>query len=442
MAGTRSVRITISQVFRLLDLVSHPDKLREDARDLGTFWSRHRRALSQRQTFNIPALGALRPVGGEDDEYGGFWRTAVSTLRSQPTPSILFIPLELSLASRLDQLQPSLQSVLDESLGKNEDLVENRQVSGRLRIYPPGVGVSRIAITLTFKKEVHVEAVAQIAHDIEELVFINPADKDSGKPCEALLQETIDEVVKFLFGEEYLDQERRWRPPDTIYSFPGVTGEGMEESVSALAYLLYMTVGNEEFESESGLEQRLLSALRSKHWITDKVLALASQRGFLFMIGDAYAAGRKNKQQRLREWLAETSELIWVASYAAQGFAENIGEIAQLRLLNDEYLPDKGPNFANLEALLQSMRSVLRAIEVARSDVRKLGEGLLGLLARDLWRSNNSVNAEEFRVDMQYISEWLKNSTDQKMKDLLACADDIVKLADLFLPVSWGKLPN
>lgn len=398
---------------------------------MAAVWTRQRRVLNKRQSFNVPSLGTFKPVGDEAGEYQGFWRTAVSTLRDKAAPSLLFMPLELSFTERLNQLQPSLESVMDESLGKNEDLIENKQVSGRLRIYGPGVGISRISITLTFKTAVHVEAVAQIAHAIEQLAFVDLQKKaDPGKPCEALLQETIEEVVRFIFGEEYMKQELRWRPPETVYSFSGVEGTSMEENVPGLAYLLWMTVGNEE--SESGLEQRLLTSLRSKHWITDRVLALASQRAFLFLIGATYAAGRKRKQQQLREWMMETSELIWAAAYAGQGFAENINGIASLRLLDDSYLPDTGTEFATLEGMLESMRSVLRAIEVARSDIRRLGEGMLTDLARDLWRSNNHVKLNDFLSDMNYVIEWLKSSQHPKMKDLLRQAEDIVKLANLF----------
>ena len=138
----------------------------------------------------------------------------------------------------------------------------------------------------------------------------------------------------------------------------------------------------------------------------------------------------------------ETSELIWAAAYAGQGFAENIAGIARLRLLDDNYLPDTGTEFATLEGMLESMRSVLRAIEVTRSDIRKLGEGMLTVLAKDLWRSNNNVKSEAFLADMNYIIEWLRSSEHQKMKDLFRCAEDIVKLANLFSPLSWGKTRN
>src|SRR5205807_8365532 len=98
--------------------------------------------------------------------------------------------------------------------------------------------------------------------------------------------------------------------------------------------------------------------------------------------------------------------------------------IASLRLLDHQYLPDKGTNFAALEGMLESMRSVLRAIEVARSDIRRLGEGMLTVLAKDLWRSNNNVKSEAFLADMNYVIEWLRTSEHQKMKDLLRCSED------------------
>ncbi|HKV95804.1 MAG TPA: hypothetical protein VJW20_24900 [Candidatus Angelobacter sp.] len=325
---------------------------------------------------------------------------------------------------------------MDESLGKNDDLVENKQVSGRLRIYPPGVGVSRIAITLSFKKAVHVEAAAQIARDIEQLEFIDP-DEGDGKRCETLLEEAIDEVVRFLFGENYLKQERRWRPPETVYSILGYECQELESNIPALAYLLWASVGNEE--QEFSIESRLIKASQSKHWNTDRILAVASQRASLFLIGSSYAVGRRKKQQQLREWLIETSELVWAACYAGQGFADKISALARLRRLNDEWLPEKGEYFQSLEALLQSMRNVFRAVETMRSNVKALGEGMLTVLARDTWRSNNAVKADMVVADLEYLIKWLRSSEDSRMKNLLKCAEDLVELSNLFRLPTWGK---
>jgi hypothetical protein len=296
--------------------------------------------------------------------------------------------------------------------------------------------VSRIAITLTFKKAIHVEAVAQIARDIEQLEFIDP-NEGSGKRCETLLEEAIDEVVCFLFGEQYLKQERRWRPPETIYSILRYAPRCLLEDIPALAYLLWASVGNEELESS--LESQLVKASQSKHWSTDSILAIGSQRASLFVIGSPYAAGREKKQQQLREWLIETSELVWAACYACQGFADKISALSRLRRLNDEWLPGNGDSFQSLEALLQSMREVLRAVEVMRLNLRALGEGMLTVLARDIWRSNNMIKADSLVSDLNYITEWLKSSQDPKMKILLKCAEDLVELSNLFRLQSWGK---
>lgn len=79
------------------------------------------------------------------------------------------------------------------------------------------MGVSRIAITLTFKADINIETVGQIARQIEQLAFVDPAGENA-QACEALLQDTIERVVRFLFGEEYLLPDRRWRPPEIVYS--------------------------------------------------------------------------------------------------------------------------------------------------------------------------------------------------------------------------------
>ena len=136
MQGARSIRITISQVFRLVDLVTSPKQLREDALEFANLSQRYRRNLSSRKKFDIKGLGSLKPVGGQPDEYEGFWRTAVPALRDIASPSILFLPLELSLTDQLNKLQPSLSSVLEQSLGNNEGLVEtfrSRGVCGSTR---------------------------------------------------------------------------------------------------------------------------------------------------------------------------------------------------------------------------------------------------------------------------------------------------------------------
>lgn len=429
--GAKSIRITISQVFRLVDLVTSPKQLREDAREFADFSHRYRRSLSSRKTFDIKGLGSLKPVGGEADEYSGFWRTALPALRDVASPSILFLPLELSLTDQLNKLQPSLSSVLEQSLGKNEDLVENKQVSGRLRIYPPGVGVSRIAITLTFKTDVDIETVGQVARQIEQLAFVDPAG-GSEQACEALLQDTIEKVVRFLFGEEYLIPDRRWRPPEIVYSILRYEGQSLEQNVPALAYLLSFTPGNQEMESS--MEARLRTALRSKHWTADGILALASQRASLLVIGASYAAGRIKKQKQLREWLTEASELVWAECYVAKVFAEEIGKFAALGLLDDEWLPGSGEKFNELESMLQSSRSVLRAIEVTQTNIRDLGEGMVTILATTLWWANNEVNQDVLLAGLSYIAEWLRSSDDRQMKSLLRCVEDVKKLSDLFKP--------
>jgi hypothetical protein len=107
--------------------------------------------------------------------------------------------------------------------------------------------------------------------------------------------------------------------------------------------------------------------------------------------------------------------------------------------LNDEWLPGNGDSFQSLEALLQSMREVLRAVEVMRLNLRALGEGMLTVLARDIWRSNNMIKADSLVSDLNYITEWLKSSQDPKMKILLKCAEDLVELSNLFRLQSWGK---
>ena len=190
LPGGKFIKISISQVFRVTDALVSPNKLRKEARPFQKYLTKHRRSRNNRQRFLIDGLGELKPVGGESEENNGFWRTAISGSREETSPPLVFIPFELSLSDRLTRRKMMLESVLHESLGASDGFVQNRQVSGRLRIYPTGVGVVRINIALQFKESIHVSAVAQIAHDFEQLLFVSP---DGGtQACESILLDVIE----------------------------------------------------------------------------------------------------------------------------------------------------------------------------------------------------------------------------------------------------------
>jgi hypothetical protein len=223
-----------------------------------------------------------------------------------------------------------------------------------------------------------------------------------------LLLDVIESVLNFLFRDKYLLQEARWRPAETIYSVQPYQPARLEQSLGLLAHLLAAAPGNEE--SRSATETRLRAALKTKHWTMDSVLALASQRVSLFLLGPVHAAGQENKRKQLLEWLTETSEVVWVAAYAAQAFVEQIEAIASPGVLDDSWRPNEGENFAYLSALIENTKIVLQAIDIARRDVQKLGAGILSRTAADVWKYNNSIRIEPLREALVFIAKWLETA--------------------------------
>lgn len=440
LPGAKSVRITISQVFQVTDLITSPERLRKDARKLHGLMAKQRRARNRGQSFTIANLGELRPVGGEDEQNQGFWRTAIATSFGKLAPTVQFVPFELSLTERFNKGELSLQSVLNQSVSliqsvplihsvaSAESQIVNKQVSGRMRIYPPGVGVTRITIALTFADAVQVQSLARIAHDIEQVVVVDPSS-GTGQRIEQLLLDAIQDVSRFLFAEEYLERDLRWRPPETVYSFGRYEGATIQNDVATMAFLLSRTADNDE--SEESLAKRLGTALQSKRWTADGILALVSQRASLFLILAAESAGQENKRKRLLEWLSETHELVCAAVYSAQAFSGEISKMADQRLLNDGWLPSAGQNFADMESLFQNMLIILRAIDTSQRDIRSL-DPVLVPVANEVWQLHNGMDAPKLQKDLQYFVEWLSTSEEKRMLDLAACVRNIAKLAPLF----------
>lgn len=428
LPGAKSVRITISQVFQVTDLITSPERLRKDARKLHGLMSKQRRARNRRQSFTIANLGELRPVGAEEEQNQGFWRTAIATSFGKLAPPVQFIPFELSLTERFNKGKLSLQPVLNQSLRGAESLIVNKQVSGRMRIYPPGVGVTRITIAITFADAVHVQSLAEIAHDIEQVLFIDPSSGTEQR-IELLLLDAIRDVSRFLFPAEYLDRDLRWRPPETVYSFGRYEGASIQNDLGTMAYLLSMTADNDE--PEESLAKRLGIALQSKRWTADGVLALVSQRASLFLILAWEGAGQEGKRKRLLEWLTETHELVCAAVYSAQAFSDEIRKMADQRLMNDEWLPSAGQNFDYMESLFQNMLIILRAIDTAQRDIRSLNP-ILVPVANEVWQFHNGIDAQKLQKDLQYFVDWLTASKEKRMLDLAACVRNIAELAPLF----------
>lgn len=404
LPGGRFIKISISQVFRITDALISPKDLRAEARTFHRYITNHRRSRNSRRSFQIESLGELKPVGSQAEENGGFWRPAISTSYEKAAPRLLFVPFELSLSTRLERRRALLDSVLEDSLGTRDQNVVNRQISGRLRIYPTGVGVVRINIAIEFKEAIDVTASVQIARAFEQLLFVDA--EGNIQPCETLLLDVIQSVTRFLFRDEQLQKETRWRPAETTYSLKSYHSKHLEKQLSTLAYLIAAAPGNEE--ERSSLEVKLKSAMGTSDWQLDGVLAIASQRSSLFLIIPSVATGLENSRKQKLEWLTETSELVWVTSYAAQAFIERISSSTAADFLESSFSSDLDGTLMYLSSLFETTRHVLLAIEAAQRDLRKLGPGVLGRIASDVWKWSNPVRKDTLRGALESVRFYLR----------------------------------
>ncbi|HKH45524.1 MAG TPA: toll/interleukin-1 receptor domain-containing protein [Thermoanaerobaculia bacterium] len=392
LAGTRIVQIAISQLFQMVDLLTYPDSVRarglfKAIRDPNAM----RRALNRPLEIQVGNLGKLRPVAIAQDR---FWRGSVPDLRLPGTSPLFFLPFELSLSGRLAPgFAPGsdLAAVLGDAAGR----VENHQVGGRLRIYPPGTGAVQVAVTLTFREAVDVEAVARVAQHVEDLLFVDPAGPP--KPPSELFFDVIDQVDKafFLQGKE----DRRWQPPQTVYSLRDAGSSDPAPWIPELARLMSLAPGNEE---QTGfLESRLREALRSSSWRTERTLAVAGQDVALLIAG---LEPRDKRIGRL-ELLAETRELVSAAAYAEQAFIQELDQIVGEGQLAAGWLPGQGTGFDYLLRLLETMGEVLRAISSLRF-LEKLPVRVLNAFAREVWTYSNPVRPSLRRQRLDEVERW------------------------------------
>ncbi|HYU36074.1 MAG TPA: toll/interleukin-1 receptor domain-containing protein [Thermoanaerobaculia bacterium] len=392
LPGTRVVQIAISQLFQMVDLLTYPDSVRargflKAIREPAAM----RRALNRPLEIQIGNLGKLRPVAIAQDR---FWRGSVPDLRRPGTSPLFFLPFELSLSDRL-ALGFAPGSDLETVLGAAGGLVENHQAGGRLRIYPPGTGVVQVTVTLTFREAVDVEAVARMAQHVEDLLFVDAAGQ--AKPPSELFFDVIDQVDKALFLQG--NEDRRWQPPQTVYSLRDAGSSDPAPWLPELARLMSLAPGNEQ---QAGfLESRLSEALRSSSWRTERTLAVAGQDVALLIAG---LEPRDKRIARL-EVLAETRELVSAAAYAEQAFIEELGQIVGEGRLDASWLPGQGTGFDYLLRLLETMGEVLRAISSLRF-LERLPVRVLNAFARDVWTYSNPVRPALLRQRLDEVERW------------------------------------
>jgi hypothetical protein len=434
LVGVRTVHISISQMFRMADLLICPESVRAQRfHEVITNPAKLRRALNRRSQFPLGRLGSVKPVAMITDQFNSFWRVGVPDLRRPSRERVCFLPFELDLTSQLAELSCAPGSILDDVIGQVDCLVENRQISGRLRIYPPGVGVVRLGLTFRFRSAVHVKTIVQIAQDIEDVLFVDPAGVE--KPCQQVLLEIIDEVSDCLFLDQKLaHEERRWLPPETVFSLRDDAGFKLEDNLEALSRLLASAPGNGQAQKSLGASLR--RALRSPHWQRDQIFAAAGQRVSLFFVGSSFASGKKQKQGRLLEWLIETGELVSAAAYAEKCFVEELEKLADLRLLDESWMPGRGAQFAYLLRLVQTMKIVLQAIAETRSHLQNHGAGVLMSFAKDIWAYNNPVRHSAVEDALAYVAGWASQACQRgesaEMDELIRCSAEINALSSPF----------
>ncbi len=433
--GTKTIQVEVSQLFRIADLLIQPENVRaKKFYDTITNIDKMRRTFNKCATFKIGELGELKPIIASKYVCDNFWRMGVPDFRFTSN-ALCFIPFQLNfLQSKiLYELNIIPDSILESSLLKGWDSIQNKQISARLRIYPPGVGVIKLKMVLSFKNAVNIEIVSQIARNVEELLFVDPDGLK--KPCETLFLEIIEEVIQNMFLEEgFSYDERRWRPPNTTFSFRDDFGFNPEENVDELAYLLSLAPQNQE--NIRFLRNRIFKMLKSPHWKRDKIFTVVGQGVSLSFIKSTCATGRRNKIKNLYKWIDETCDMVSAAAYAEHEFEEEIEKIAGPRLLDHTWLEDNSPKLNYLLNLIFTMRNVMQAIFSIKKHLQKQGTGILMAYARDIWTYNNPVNLNELSKGLDYILNWIKKAQAQHsnlaLEKISAHLEDIKNMTSPF----------
>jgi hypothetical protein len=402
LPGVRVVQITISQLFKMVDLLTYPDSVRardflDTIRDPNTM----RRAINRRKAFRLGSLGSMRPVAVETA--GSFWKGSLPDLRQPGASPLFFFPFELPLRSRLAGLGFVPGSSLEAALAPGK-LVVNWQVDGRLRIYPPGTGIVQISVTPTFREDVEINELARIARSLGDLLFVDPEGQQ--RPPNDFFLEVIDQVEKSLFLEGTGD--RLWTPPHTVFA-----------------------PGNEQ---RSGfLEQRLREALRSPHWQNERTVAVAGQ-GVALLI-----AGLEPRERRVRrlDLLAETRELVSAAVYAEQALIEDLDRIVSQSQLDDSWLPGQGTGFSYLRQLAGILLQVTQAVSSIRF-LKNHPVGVLSTFAKDVWAYSNPVRPSVLRQRLEQVADWYESKAgSETSKEIGELRDFLRRIGEIEPPFPY-----
>ena len=438
----RRVTIGVSQMFRIADLLTRPENVRSrEFYEAITKAAKMRRSLKERKSFKLGNLGSLRPVTQKPNAYDSFWNPAIPDFSSPAVQPLCFIPYELSLVRQL--LNVHLGSSDDSALSNLtiSQTIQNAQTNGRLRIYPPGIGVISLSLALEFKEAVPIELVAQIAHNIEQLLFVGSGDE---KPYDFLMLRIINRVIDHLFIETGVDEHRRrWTPPVTTFSFPDADGLVPADRLEELAYLMSLAPAN--LQSSPYLETLIRQALRTPRWKQEGILAVSSQGVALFFVDEQGNKMLKRRRNNFRLWLNETHELISAAAFAQQAFAEEIEGLFDGKALDDSYLPQNGRLFIYLKSLLETMQQVMRAINSiggANGHLRNQGAGALLTFAKDVWAYSNPVDRSRLEMGLAYISEWLNANVGNSPAEIVKLSAVVNSIRGMSPPFASFERPQ
>lgn len=431
----RRVTISISQLFKVQDfLLADRDDLRavhlrDTVNDVGKF----RRALNANRGIEIQDLGTLEPVAQIDrPDPDSFWSSAIPDLRDpafKTDPPLAMIPFELSPFPNVESVklahELSVEDLVKDTLGPATQVVKVAPVRSSLRIYPTGVGVVRLSTDLEFSGPVLVELIANVAHAIEDTVFVDTAGQ--ARKTESFLAELVN-LVATRFFKDTGDFDRRWRPPDTIIHLR--QGAFLpEDHTRELAYAMSLSPGNAE--SLVTLRARIEQKLRSAQWVQQGVLALRGRR-VLLLVRSIDPRHKRGPATTLK-YLMETHELVSAALHTYRVFADDLQRLRENDWPNDDWLPGT-ENFTRLELLVETIRRATRAVRGVPHHLTRTGRGILTSVAREIWDAEAQDVLPRLTDELLHVGQWTNESG-------LGGESEMVKLASTLASIATAGQP-
>ena len=400
------VQIIISQMFRMADLLTSPDSVKaRKLYEIATDGDKCRRFLNldrngKKKTIRIEPYGSLTPVAVINDRVDGLWRYAKKDFRQNDDP-LRFFPVELDLTSYLQKLGSIKYEIFEYAKKTKSQSVQNLQLSGGLRIYPPGTGIVRFSLTIEFRQGIELETMALMARKIDSLLFVNPDGNELD--CPTALMEIVDNFAKNIFKKEkYEGKELRWQPPETTFCFRDYKSAIVDNRIKDFARL--MSYAPENYEKLDLLQKRLERAKRDVQWQKNRLLFAVGQGVALLLAGET---NRRTPQElkKMFDRLIDTRELILAAGYAEKAFAERVSEESS------DYTMYKEVDLENLYNLVFTMQRVLYATYAIREHLKSTGRGELMSFAQSLWAYGNPVDYKKMKHELIAVLDFLADES-------------------------------